>query len=185
MKQQFKRALPIALLLIISIFGFTSFSSCQKRPTKKVVDYGDAPRKPVPKEMVGTWMYTSVSNSNMSNQYGHNSSAWAFGATFKINADGTGWEAIYSSVTTYSKESKETVESDGTYEIEVDNDNNVSFKYYAVQGKVYDNDIYMHGLAAEKLYPQKFYNWKCTLGSDSKGVYFNTGDAKYYKTEDL
>lgn len=180
MKKILRNYRSAAFIIILSSMFFIS---CKKDVTGGgKVDYHDAPRKQVPAALVGDWLTTSVSNTNVEDNHGHSVPAWTFGATFRIGAGGTGFEAITSSYTYLgSSTQKEDVNSDGTYVIEEIDENTYSFKYYPVQGKVYDNDVYKHDLSSDKVYPNGSYSWTVTLGEDSRGKYFSTSDAKYYK----
>jgi hypothetical protein len=176
MKQRTKNIAELAILLVCISLAI----AWQKKPGTTKINYGNAPRKAVPAAMQGDWYYTTTSSSNMQYSNGHTASAWGFGSTFHINPDGTGWQVITTTTNSYGKETTAKVESDGTFEIEVNDAGNVIFKYYPIQGKVYDNGVYSHALATEKLYPSKFYNWTGTLGKDSRGATFTTGENLLY-----
>lgn len=179
MKQQFNKCL---FKLIIAAFAVVSLTSCKKDAGSKPADYSKAPRKPAPAALVGNWVHTEVSGTNIEYN-GHSMPAYLFGVTFHIEADGTGWQAITSTVNTYTSSNKEDVNSDCTYEIELENGNEIIFKSYTIQGKVYDNDHYSHPLAPEKCYPATYTISECTFGEDSRGVFFAVNDSgkKYYK----
>lgn len=179
MKQKLNRFLSTACMMAIAIIAL---SGCKKDSSHNTIDYRDAPKKSVPAELVGDWQTVSVSSTNVEDDYGHSVPAWTFGATFHIDANGTGFEAITSSYTyVNSPTQQEDVNSDGTYVIENTGNNKYSFKYYPVSGKVYDNGVYKHNLTADKVWPNGAYNWSITLDEDDKGKYFDTDDARFYK----
>jgi hypothetical protein len=164
----------------LALFLLTGLA-CQKGEVGPK-EFGSGPRKPVPAEMVGDWMYTTVSGTNVVSPNGHTVPAWAFGSMFHINADGTGYSIVTASTNTYTSEDTQRIEENGTYEIEVDGGDLV-FRFYPANGKVYNNDVFAHDLVDEKLYPNTFVNWTAELGTNSSGRYFTSGDLIYYKSK--
>ena len=182
MKQQIKRLFGTA---IIALFPVLTFMSCTKDPhSKPSVDYSKAPRKPAPDIMVGNWVHTEVSSTNIVDQYGHSVPAYMLGNTFHIEADGKGFQALTSTINTYTSSNKEDVNTDGTYEIDRDGDN-IIFRYYPIQGEVWDNDHFSHALASEKCYPATYTLSECMLGEDSQGIYFEINESgnRYHKQQ--
>ncbi len=169
------------LKIAFSVAGLLSGASCQPQADPGP-DYGSAPRKPVPAEFVGEWLSTSVSGTNVVRPNGHTVPAWSFGSLYHLNADGTGFSLVTASTATYTSENTERVEEDGTFEIETTGDGLI-FKFYPIRGKLYDNDVFMHDVDPAKLYPQTYIDWACTLGENSRGRYFQSGDLIYYKKE--
>lgn len=148
------------LTLLALLLGGTA---CQPGNSIRPGGYGNGPRKAVPAELVGEWMLTQVSSINVVTPNGHYAPAWSFGSLFHINADGTGFSIVTASTATYTSEDTQRVETNGTYEIDLDSNGDLQFKYYPANGKVYNNDVFAHDLAAEKLYPATHTNWFCNL----------------------
>ncbi|WP_460913832.1 hypothetical protein [Spirosoma areae] len=167
--------LTLALLLV----GM----SCQPGDGVRPGDYGSGPRKPVPAEMVGEWMYTSVSGTNIVSRNGHTVPAWSLGSVYHINADGTGWSIVTASTNTYTSEDTQRIEENGTYEIDLDDNGDMQFKFYPANGKVYNNDVFAHDVESAKLYPQTSVNWFCSLTTINGKTCFESGELRYYKTK--
>lgn len=158
-------------------------TACQPTDGVRPGDYGSGPRKPAPAELVGEWMYTSVSSTNIVSRNGHTVPAWSLGSVYHINADGTGWSIVTASTATYTSEDTQRVEQDGTYEIELDSNDQMVFRFYPANGKVYNNDVFAHDVEAAKLYPQTFINWSGLLTTYYGKTCFESGDLRYYKTK--
>ncbi|MVM33852.1 hypothetical protein GO755_27700 [Spirosoma sp. HMF4905] len=144
---------------LVLVFLVLTNTACQPGNGLRPNEYGNGPRKTVPAELVGEWQLTQVSSTNVVSPNGHTVPAWAFGAVFHINPDGTGFSIVTASTATYSSEDTQRVETNGTYEIDLDSNGDMQFKYYPANGKVYNNDVFAHDLAVEKLYPATYTNW--------------------------
>lgn len=158
-------------------------AACQSRDSVRPNEYGSGPRKPVPAELVGEWSLTQVSSTNVVSRNGHSVPAWAFGSLFHINPDGTGFSIVTASTATYTSEDTQRVEANGTFEIDVDGNGDMQFKFYPANGKVYNNDVFAHDLATEKLYPSTYTNWFCSLTTYYGKTCFESGELRYYKTK--
>ncbi|MBD2703077.1 hypothetical protein IC229_20690 [Spirosoma sp. BT702] len=170
----------------ISLFALTFLVligiACQPKDGVQPGNYGNGPRKTVPTKLVGEWTYTSVSSSNIVSRNGHTVPAWSLGSVFHINADGTGWSIVTASTATYTSEDTQRVEENGTFEIDLDSDGEMVFRFYPANGKVYNNDVFAHDVEAAKLYPQTFTNWAGTLTNNGGRTCFESGELRYYKT---
>lgn len=166
----------LTFLMLISI-------ACQPKDNIHPDDYGSGPRKPVPAELVGEWMYTSVSSTNVVSRNGHTVPAWSLGSAYHINADGTGWSIVTASTATYTTEDTQRVEENGTFEIDLDSNGELVFRFYPANGKVYNNDVFAHDVEVGKLYPQTSINWAGTLTTYYGKTCFESGEFRYYKTK--
>ncbi len=171
----------LSLFMLVTLLLVST--SCQPGDGVQSNKYGNGPRKPVPSELVGEWMYTSVSSSNVVSPNGHTVPTWSLGSVYHINADGTGWSIVTASTATYTSENTQRVEENGTFEIDLDRDGEMVFRFYPANGKVYNNDVFAHDLEAAKLYPQTYTNWAATLTTNSGRTCFESGDLRYYKTK--
>ena len=175
---------PVSWVSLLTLSFLLLFSTaCQHGDSIHPGDYGTGPRKAVPSELVGEWMLTQVSSTNVVSPNGHTVPAWAFGSLFHINADGTGFSIVTASTNTITSEDTQRVEENGTYEIDLDANGEMIFKFYPANGKVYNNDVFAHDLDPAKLYPQTHVNWNCNVITNGSKTYFESGDLRYYKTK--
>lgn len=166
---------------LLSLLLITGLASCKKESSNKP-NYGNTPRKPVPASLTGLWVATHVSGSTITYPGGRTEPTWAQGFAFTINADGTGICVVSADTHGPASETYSRVDQDCTYEITLNNDNTMTLKLYIVAGKVYENNVFLHDLAASKCYPQAPVEaYTCTLGENSTGKYFESGAERFYK----
>lgn len=96
-------------------------------------------------------MYTSVSSTNVVSPNGHTVPAWSLGSVYHINPDGTGFSIVTALTATYTSEDTQRVEANGTFEMNLDENGDLQFKFYPANGKVYNNDVFAHDLATHSL----------------------------------